>query len=234
MICKEFNCIFVHVPKTAGRSVEMFFLQRLGMDRDNDADRKALLITDNPNPDSSTEKLTHLSAAEYVQCGYLTPEEFAGFYKFSFVRNPWARLVSEYRYRNYFTHRSFKDFVMHKLPSPGPDDKYRHIMPQTDMLYDADGRLLVDFVGKFENLKNDFNHVCRHLGIEKSALPHVNSSDKDSRELKRRLRNFLYRNDENRLRRYTDFYDDETRDFVAQLYRQDVENFDYSFADALR
>lgn len=234
MICREFNCIFVHVPKTAGRSVEMFFLQRLGMDRENDADRQKLLITDNPDPDRSTEKLTHLSAAEYVQCGHLTPEEFAGFYKFSFVRNPWARLVSEYRYRNYFNHRSFKDFVMRKLPSPGPDDKYRHIMPQTQMLYDGNGRLLVDFVGKFENLQSDFDKVCQHLAIEKSALPHVNSSDKGSRELKRKMRNFLYRNNETHLRRYTDFYDDETREFVAEMYRMDVDNFGYRFADALR
>jgi len=36
----------------------MFFLQRLGMDRDNDADREKLLITDNPDPNRGTEKLT--------------------------------------------------------------------------------------------------------------------------------------------------------------------------------
>ncbi len=234
MICRDFNCIFVHIPKTAGRSVEMFFLQRLGMDRENDADRQKLLITDNPDPHRGTEKLTHLSAAEYVQCGYLAQDEFAGFYKFSFVRNPWARLVSEYRYRNYLNHRSFKDFVMNKLPSPGPDDNYRHVMPQTDMLYGRDGRLLVDFVGKFENLQSDFDKVCAQLGIEKSTLPHVNSSDKSSRELKRKMRNFLYRNNETPLRQYTDFYDDETREFVADLYRMDIENFGYNFTDALR
>lgn len=212
----------------------MVFLQQLGMDRENDADRRKLLITDNPDPDRGTEKLTHLSALEYVQCGHLTHLEFQNFYKFSFVRNPWARLVSEYRYRNYLSHRNFKDFVMNKLPSPGRDDKYRHIMPQTQMLYDDDGKLLVDFVGKFENLQTDFDRVCAHLGITKSALPHVNSSDKSSREIKRKLRNFLYRNDETRLRRYVDFYDDETREFVADLYRSDVDNFGYTFRDALR
>lgn len=123
---------------------------------------------------------------------------------------------------------------MNKLPPPGRDDKYRHIMPQTQMLYGDDGNLLVDFVGKFENLQADFDEVCTRLGIESSALPHVNSSDKSSRELKRNLRNFLYRNDENNLRRYTDFYDDETREFVADMYRSDIENFAYSFEDALR
>jgi len=209
-------------------------MHRLGMDREIDSDRQRLLITDNPDPQNGTEKLTHLSAAEYVQCGHLTREEFTSYFKFSFVRNPWARLVSEYRYRNYFNHRNFKDFVVNKLPPPGRDDKYRHIMPQTEMLYDNDDRLLVDFVGKFENLQTDFDAVCTHLGIESSTLPHVNSSDKSSRELKRKLRNFLYRNNENDLRRYTDFYDAETREFVAEMYRSDVENFSYSFEDALR
>jgi len=232
MICRPFNCVFVHIPKTAGRSVEMFFMNKLGLNRANEADREELLLIDNDDPATGTEKLSHLSAAEYVQCGHISQREFSSSYKFSFVRNPWARLVSEYRYRNFLSHRSFKDFVMNKLPRPGRDDKYRHIMPQTDMLYDETGRLLVDFVGKFETLQEDFDQVCQHLGFDESILPHVNSSDKKSRELRRTLRNRLYRNGENELSRYVDFYDDETREFVTDLYRADIENFGYSFADA--
>ena len=123
---------------------------------------------------------------------------------------------------------------MNKLPPPGRDDKYRHVMPQSDMLYDETGRLLVDFVGKFETLQQDFDQVCQYLGFDESILPHVNSSDKKSRELRRTLRNRLYRNGENELSSYVDFYDDETREFVTDLYRVDIENFGYSFADALK
>jgi hypothetical protein len=212
----------------------MFFMNKLDLDRDNDEDRARLLINDNTDPAKGTEKLSHLSALEYVQCGHITQQEFSGFYKFSFVRNPWARLVSEYRYRNFLSHKSFKDFVMNKLPAPGRDDKYRHIMPQTDMLYDKVGNLLVDYVGRFEHLQQDFDQVCKHLGFENSDLPHVNSSDKKSRELRRKVRNFLRRNGEGELRNYVDFYDDETRETVGSLYRADIENFDYSFADALK
>lgn len=234
MICRPFNCIFIHIPKTAGRSIEMFFLEKLGLDRDNVADREQLLIADNNDPAKGTEKLSHLSANEYVQCGHISQVEFSSFYKFSFVRNPWARLVSEYRYRNFLSHKSFKDFVMHKLPSPGRDDKYRHVMPQTEMLYDKEGSLLVDFVGKFEHLQQDFKQVCNHLGFEDSGLSHVNSSDKKSRELRRKVRNYLYFNGENNLRNYVDFYDEESREMVSEMYRSDIENFGYSFADALR
>lgn len=233
MICRPFNCIFVHIPKAAGRSVEMFFMNKLGLDRENEADRRELLIIDNDDPAKGTEKLSHLSAAEYVQCGHISQQEFSSSYKFSFVRNPWARLVSEYRYRNFLSHRNFKDFVMNKLPPPGRDDKYRHVMPQTEMLYDKTGSLMVNFVGKFETLQQDFDRVCQQLGFDESILPHVNSSDKKSRELRRTLRNLLYRNGENELSRYVDFYDTETREFVTDLYRADIENFGYSFTDAL-
>ena len=227
MICREYNCLFVHIPKAAGQSIEQFFMDRLGLDWDRD--REQMLLQANNDPGCGTEKLAHLSASEYVDCGYLSREAFDSLFKFSFVRNPWARLLSEYRYRNYFHHRSFRDFVLNRMPPPGRDDKYRHVMPQFDMLHDADGRLLVDFVGRFETLQADFDRVCERLGLADSQLPHRNPSDKKSRDLRRRLRNWLYRNGENSLRGLDDFYDDETREAVARYYRQDIEAFGYEY-----
>ena len=233
MICKPFKCIFVHIPKAAGRSVEKYFMDRLNLDRENAAHRRQLLLVNNDDPALGTQRLSHLSAMEYVRCGHLTQAEFDAFYKFSFVRNPWSRLVSEYRYRAYFSDRNFKDFVFNKLPKPGWDDRYRHVMPQSQMLCSDDGQLLVDFVGKFERLAKDFEQVCAALGFDNTALPHSNPSNKKSRELRRNFKNLIYRNKESGLHRYVDFYDDETREFVAELYRSDIEMFDYSFADAL-
>jgi hypothetical protein len=227
MICRQFNCLFVHIPKTAGQSIEQFFMNALGLDWDGD--REKLLLQANDDRGRGTEKLAHLSAAEYTRCGYVAPEDFSSFFKFSFVRNPWDRILSEYRYRNYFQHYSFRDFVLNKLPKPGWDDQYRHVMPQFDMLHDEQGHLLVDFVGRFESLQQDFDHVCDVLGIAPSDLPHRNPSDKKSRDLKRKFRNFLYRNGENGLRDAPDFYDDETREAVARHYRKDIETFGYEF-----
>ena len=228
MICREYQCLFVHVPKTAGQSVEQFFMDRLGLDWDRD--RAEVMLGDNPDRDRGTEKLAHLSAAEYVADGFVSADEFARLFKFSFVRNPYERIVSEYLYRNYFAHRSFRDFVLHKLPQPGWGDDYRHVMPQYDMLHDGEGRLLVDFVGRFENLRQDFAEVCARLGITDAELPHRNPSNKRSRTLKRRVRNFVFRNGEGDKRRYTEFYDDETREAVSRLYRKDLAAFGYDFA----
>jgi hypothetical protein len=52
MICKPYNCIFVHIPKAAGRSVEKFFLNKLGLNRENEADPEELLIIDNDDPEN--------------------------------------------------------------------------------------------------------------------------------------------------------------------------------------
>jgi hypothetical protein len=227
MICREHNCLFVHIPKTAGQSIEQFFMNLFNLDWEHD--REKLLLQRNDDPQRGTEKLAHLSASEYVDSSYLSREEFAGFFKFSFVRNPWDRILSEYRYRNYFQHLSFRDFVLNKLPKPGWDDKYRHVMPQYDMLHDRQGNLLVDFVGRFETLQQDFDRVCTHLDIVESNLPHRNRSDKKSRGLKRKIRNILYMNGENHIQHGAEFYDQETRDAVASYYRKDIETFGYSF-----
>jgi hypothetical protein len=227
MICRQFQCLFVHVPKTAGQSVEQFFMDRMGLDWD--ADRAEVLLGDNPDPARGTQKLAHLSAWEYVNDGFIQREEFESLFRFSFVRNPFERIVSEYRYRNYFHHRSFGDFVLNKLPRPGWDDKYRHVMPQYEMLHDPDGRLLVDYVGRFESLQQDFDEVCRRLGLEDSKLPHRNPSNKKSRNLKRKVRNALFLNGEDRKRHWTEFYDQRTLDAVGRLYHKDIEAFDYRF-----
>jgi hypothetical protein len=227
MICRDLNCLYVHLPKTGGQSIEQFFIDRQGLDWDRD--RGELLIRRNEDPGCGTEKLAHLSASEYVECGHLSRQEFSGFYKFSFVRNPWSRILSEYRYRNYFHHLSFRDFVLNKMPKPGWGDNYRHVMPQYDMLYDTEGNLLVDYVGRFESLQQDFDRICEKLDISNSQLPHRNKSDKKSRDLKRTVRNLLFMNGENRKRSMNDFYDDETREAVAEYYRKDIKTFDYSF-----
>ncbi len=217
MICKEYKCIFVHIPKTAGQSVEYFFLRLLGLSWQQ---RTPLLLRFNADPRLGPERLAHLTAEEYVRCGHIDQIQFASFFKFSFVRNPWARLVSEYRYRNYVNRISFKDFLTKGLPPAGPSDAYRHIVPQYDFLHDSKGRLLVDFVGRFENLQDDFDIVCSRLGITESTLPHVNQSKPGHGSLAGQSGPASH---------YSDYYDEETRGLVATMYSKDIDAFGYEF-----
>lgn len=215
MISENYHCIFVHIPKTAGQSVEHFFLALHGLSWQ---ERASLLLRRNPDPKFGPERLAHLKATEYVDCGHIPDEKFRKFFKFSFVRNPWDKLVSVYRYKGFDKNFSFKEFVTSRLPAKDNySGTYRHVTPQHEFLCNANGELLVDFVGKFENLQSDFDLVCSKLGISSSLLPHVNSSEK-KKPFESRAR-----------AHYTSYYDDELRETVGEIYARDISLFNYKF-----
>jgi hypothetical protein len=234
VICGEYRCLFVHVPKTAGMSVEHVFLRLVGLTWET---RAPLLLRGNDDPGLGPPRLAHLKAGEYVARGHLTAEQFESYFKFSFVRNPWDRIVSEYKYRGYPVKIDFKTYLFKHLPPPGWTDTYCHIIPQYDFLYDDGGKLLVDFVGRYESLQPDFDKVCARLGIPPTPLPRVDRSLDDAwpgtlRELRKQVRRAIWsREREHTFPHYTEYYDDESREFVGRLFRKDVEAFNYAFGE---
>lgn len=63
MICHPYRCVFVHVPKTAGMSIEHVFLGLQGLTWEK---RSALLLRHNDDPAKGPPRLSHLKASEYV------------------------------------------------------------------------------------------------------------------------------------------------------------------------
>lgn len=190
MISNKYSCIFVHIPKTGGQSIENFFLSLHGLDWEN---RSPLLLRFNEDPKLGPERLAHLMAFEYLQLGYISQSEFDFYYKFAFVRNPFSRLVSEWKYRNHDKSMSFKTFVMTSLPPKSNyTDAYRHIIPQYNYVYDNKGELLVDYIGKLENFQKDFDVICSNLNIANTTLPHINSTSKsDKSRFKNKIKRIL-------------------------------------------
>ena len=137
-------------------------------------------------------------------------DKFAGYFKFAFVRNPWERLVSEYEYilrqPEHGRHarvsrlKNFSEFIRMQIPRR---DAY-----QINMLCDKKGRVLVDFVGKLENLQNDWQTACLRAGIPYQALPRKNVTQ--------------YNN-------YRDFFDRDSVQLVAQHWAREIKEFDYDF-----
>lgn len=93
------------------------------------------------------------------------------------------------------------------------DDDFRHTLPQKRVVTDSDGRLLVDFLGRYETLHADFSRVCAKLGVADLPLPRVNHQ---------RGRDH-----------YSRYYTSATRDHVARLFQEDVELFGYQFEEPL-
>jgi len=227
MISDRYKCIFTHIPKTAGQSIERFFLNLHGLSW---GDRSPLLLRYNPDPNKGPERLAHLTSNEYVSCGYIDEHKFQSYFKFSFVRNPWARIVSEYRFGNHNKTKPFKTFLLDRFQKKSNyADTYRHVIPQYNFLYNETGKLLVDFVGRFENLQDDFDLICSKIGITDSQLPHVNSSNQAS--IKDKIIKLVSGKRKSKSYHYTDYYDEETEEIVRDMYMKDIKTFKYRFGE---
>lgn len=198
--------LFVYIFKTAGTSITNSlapYCYRPGSTRP--ANWRAFLST-NWKKIHRVPIKKHATAVEIRSV--LDQSIFDSFFKFTFVRNPWDWQVSLYHFilerpeiRGYEETKkmgSFRNFVFSRDTSP---------FTQTGCLVEDSGKLLVDFVGRFENLEEDFREVCRRIGIS-VELPHINKSGRAG---------------------YRDYYDDETRELTARLYAEDIERFGYRF-----
>ena len=76
-------------------------------------------------------------------------------------------------------------------------------MPQTNWIVDNKGQILVDFVGRFENLETDFGVVCERLH-RTAALPHIRKSQHEH---------------------YRSYYNETTKNIVATRFAADIERF---------
>jgi len=202
----EYKTIFIHIPKTAGESMEM----KLGMYGANGIPLQRLWGIHRQNV------LQHLTANQ-IYCSYLTPDIFNSYFKFSFVRNPWDKAVSEYHwYLRFGEHMEFNEWVK-TLPIRTQESSHRHILevghniPQYKFIYNDNYQLLVNFIGRFENLEEDFKFVCNSIGIKDFSLPHTNSTAAIQRK------------------HYSTYYNDESKKTIATLYCKDIELFNYKF-----
>ena len=185
MISHKYRCIFVHNNKTGGTSIS-----------------KLLVNTSYPLH-------KHFSALQYKK---KYSDCFHDYFKFTFIRNPWDKLLSQFFFRvaddSQYGHKpkrkniSFKEF----LKKPFPLDHAQ----QFSRISNENGDILVDFIGRFENLQQDFNVVCEKIGIPHQQLPHKNKTNH---------------------KHYTEYYDEETKHIVAEKYAKDIEYFGYKFGE---
>jgi len=147
----------------------------------------------------------------------LPRELFDELFKFAFVRNPWDLQVSSYHHiRRERPHLltgmdDFETFLRWKLD---PDHKYHYIIDtanelQSDYVMDLHGNIIVDYIGRYERLEDDFSEVCNRIGIRPRRLPR-------KRQAKDRTS-------------YQAYYTDDTAQLIAKYFERDIEMFGYSF-----
>ena len=142
-------------------------------------------------------------------------------FTFGFVRNPWDRAVSSWKYgshkksvnwnMNFLDYcRKLKTLELYPKNGIAKNGLLLHSCEQHSFLICEQKNLKADFIGKFENLQNDFDVMCNITGIPQQQLPHKNAT---------------------KHKHYSEYYDDETRSIVAEKYAKDIEYFNYKFVD---
>ena len=194
IISDSHNFVFVATTKTGSTSIE-----------------------NNLGSYKSKHKITHLHDSYNKHCPLkIIHQKFPfieDYFKFAIVRNPFDWVASWYFYRktrrneNNTKSISFKDWLIDEDSSAYNIKGIGLTLSQYDII-SCDANIKLDFIGKYENLQDDFNIICDKIGIPQRQLPHKNKS---------------------KHKHYTEYYDDETKEIVAEKYAKDIERFGYKF-----
>lgn len=177
MIMKELKILFFHIPKTGGTSIKGVF-----------------------------EKVTPCWIPEW----HMRKEDFKkilpdydDYFKFSFVRNPWDRIVSIFHFRRdnikkIEKNKNFKDWVLYNKNTNEID-----VLSQLNYLNEE-----LNFIGKFENFEEDLKKIFSIFNLNLPKIPKLNQSKHDH---------------------FLKYYDKESANIVKKWSEKDCEFFNYNF-----
>lgn len=130
---------------------------------------------------------------------------WSGAVKFAVVRNPYDRFISGWKYLAATRNKPLRE-VLSDLPATGPE--FVHLtLKQADFLT-IGGNLADLHLLRFESLQDDMDELCATIGVKKRSLPHLNRT-------------------QGKGTRFMEFYTDETRRMVADIYADDFRLFGY-------
>ncbi len=208
IISHKHKFIFFKTRKTAGSSIQVSLAKfcgendiitgqyRLGIDDHSQSTGLNMdkFITNHPHPDLIPTKR------------FLGPEIWNSYFKFAFVRNPFDIAVSRYHWNlkgKNDSQTSVEGFRKWVKEGKQTNEDWLH-------RYICDTEIDLDYVGYYENLKNDLEYVYKKLGFPKEDLPKLKSGFRDKTH-------------------YSEFYDEETKQLIADFFKHDLELFKYKF-----
>lgn len=213
ILLKNLKTIYIPIPKVACSSLKRICAGLLGL----------------PIPINDIAEEIHFLKFPCAK-KYKIRTNYKNYFKFAFVRNPWSRLVSCYndkiayesghvyeRYNNHFIdylktmkvyseNMSFEKFV--NVVCNIPDDYAQaHFRSQYSYLVDEKGLIPLEFIGRFEQLSSDFDHLSQKIGV-RLELPHIRPGKNHN---------------------YRDYYTGNTQKMIAARYEKDIDIFKFTF-----
>lgn len=216
MISHKKQFVYIHIYKAAGTSI----YDALKKYEEFSALKKMMRLIGKKLVNNETSRKSynlfripflHPHAEAIVVKRLLPSHQFNGYFKFSFVRNPWDIEVSNYHYaRGIPLFKSHRANIIKKM-SFGEYLEWREKdppQPQICRFIDENDNMLMDFIGRFENLQHDFRYICNRIKVQDVFLKQYNKSDH---------------------RPYREYYTPLTTALVAKWYNRDILSFDYEF-----
>ena len=206
-ISNYYKTLFVHIPKCAGTSVEKI----LDMSTTNE-----YFFGESTNLSGIYIPKEKFNEEEYTNCVNKPPQHmtynemckvisnFDSLFKFSIVRNPYSRLVSEYEYvKSYGMKSTFAELVecLEYEKSKRIKLFYGHLETQTSYLENFDGKIY-----RFENIQECMNDLKQYSPV--TIIPHANKREYT--------------------KQYMEYYTPELLEKVQKFYVEDFTNFNYS------
>lgn len=208
MISKKYNCIFVHIPKNGGSSIE----DMIWPPTQKRTEQELWMGFVKPFYNKyQTGGLQHLLAWQIRQ--EVGSSFFAQALKFTMVRNPWDKAISQFTYMS--KREDLRNFL--GMDKECEFAKYlelialkRHVQwdPQYKFILDEQGQPLVNEILRFENFDTDVTRVLNLLGVKFDVILHAKKSNRTH---------------------YSEYYSPETKEMVADIYAKDIEMLGYSF-----
>jgi|TARA_R100000149_G_scaffold63891_1_gene35370 hypothetical protein len=227
---KKYPLIFFHLAKNAGKSI----CKALQIDKEHHPPHlnQTVLLGDDIKDSYSKQKWDELN-------------------KFTVVRNPWDRMVSLYHFRkkqndllirlqhkglwepkngdssqegwlfkkwlldpeiagvqNHNVFFDYKQYIKNQPKTKGFFKTTTEYINQLDLITDINGVLHVDYIIRYENLIEEFESMFKYLNLDPPELPSLNTSSH---------------------KKYQEYYDEESKNFIYKLFKKDINYFEYEF-----
>ena len=205
MINHKLKILFIDITKTAGTSIIQTFK--------------------NNYPDQNWQGKHH-SIKNFlgdVTCSTLTDEIIKNYRTFTVVRNPFDRILSLYiwgidpQIGDYTSEKNFESFVKSVRDNKYSEFNKVRYRTQLDWITDKEKIVRVDNILRFENLQEDFDKLMSVYNLKKMNIEKINTGEEKLKKIGKLKKN------------YREYYNQEIKEIVENLYKEDIEYFNYQF-----
>lgn len=225
MISHKYKVIFIHIPKCAGTSIESALGHFEGESYLKAQDHRTVrelepmsiysyLSKENLKQIHRKRKFLNMEQANPNNLLTVSQRQWNEYYKFTVIRNPWARIESGYRgfmrnkerldKRGISRNLTFQAFCENFIPNDNLTT------PQTFWLKNYKGKIELDKIIKFHQLNNGMMELYHDKGLPLDNLPNMLNYKKDD---------------------YRRQYNSVSYDIVNENYKEEIDLFDFNFDD---